>query len=55
MSKQAAARIEPVILDDPARSISPEVSEVLHLIGTLERLAYSTAAQTRSPGSARED
>lgn len=48
MPKQATARIEPADQEQPPQSISPEVSEVLHLIGTMERLANSAAAEVRA-------
>lgn len=48
MPKQATARIEPADQKQPRQSISPEVSEVLNLIGTMERLAHSAAAEVRA-------
>lgn len=41
MAKQSTARVEPEIVRP--RPISPEVSEVLSLIGAMERLASTTA------------
>ncbi len=51
MAKESTARVEPEIVRP--RPISPEVSEVLSLIGAMERLA-STTAERHSAGQGDE-